>query len=142
LHTPRPLMLLLDSTRQSFHQQLHDDVLSKLGVIEIGIDLDYIGANQFVGKRTALLATAMRNVARSAIPVETQYRLQRTNGQTKRLLMRTKLIPDSRNTTAVSKNSGPLITQCRVRFLLQFAAQPIAIARRIVVADNEWRGLQ
>jgi hypothetical protein len=39
-------MFLSDCTRQSFNQQLHGDVLSKLGVIKVGIDLDYVGANQ------------------------------------------------------------------------------------------------
>src|SRR2546430_10105039 len=49
---------------------------------------------------------------------------------------------DLRNRTAAIKNSGPVIPQCRVRFLNQLATQPIAIAKRIVAADNAWRARQ
>jgi hypothetical protein len=39
-------------------------------------------------------------------------------------------------------NIGPVIPQCRVRFLSQLAPQPIATARQIVAAEYEWWGYQ
>jgi len=38
-------MLLSDRTGQRFNEQLHRNVLRQFGVVEIGVDLNYIRAN-------------------------------------------------------------------------------------------------
>jgi hypothetical protein len=66
----------------------------------------------------------------------------RTSGQTKSELTRVMRVSDSKNRPAAIKNSGPVIAQWNDRFLNQLTPQPIAIAKRIVVADNACRGRQ
>src|SRR5713101_16571 len=54
----------------------------------------------------------------------------RTNGQTQRALTCIMRTPETRNTSPATRNSGPVIAQCKERFLSQLARQPMAMAKR------------
>src|SRR5579863_6126613 len=45
-------------------------------------------------------------------------------------------VSERRNTVPATRKSGPVIPQCKVRFLSQLAPQPIATARQIVAAED------
>jgi hypothetical protein len=47
-----------------------------------------------------------------------------------------RFISERRNTIPATMKTGAVMAQCKVRFLAQLAAQPIATARHIVAADN------
>ena len=84
-----------------------------------------------------MLRAAYNNSKRNAMPVR-----MATIVQTKRELTANVPNPDSRKRAPATRNAGPVIAQCRVRFRNQLTPQPIAMAKQMVVAEDPWRGYQ
>jgi hypothetical protein len=50
--------------------------------------------------------------------------------------------PESKKTMPAMRNSGPVTPQCKVRFFVQLAKHPMAIAKRHADGDAAWSGCQ